>query len=131
MLGRLRQWAGTLKRDVVALWCCYRDPRTPLAAKILAMVVVAYALSPIDLVPDFIPVLGYLDDLILLPGVIYLTIKLIPVPVLTECRDKALAWLDLRRARPTSYVAAVAIILIWLALGWLAWRIISPLLASM
>ena len=74
-------WAAALTREVIALWFASRDPRTPLAAKVLALLVVAYALSPIDLIPDFIPVLGYLDEVVLLPGAIYLILKLIPAQV--------------------------------------------------
>jgi len=81
MLNRLKQWARALKRDVLALYLAARDPRVPWYAKALALVTAAYALSPIDLIPDFIPVLGYLDDLILLPGLIWLTVRLIPTPL--------------------------------------------------
>ena len=109
MLGRLRPWAAALKRDVLALWFAYRDPRTPLPAKLLAMLIVAYALSPIDLIPDFIPVLGYLDELVLLPGAIYLAIRLVPEPVLADGRTRAAAWIEARNAEPRSYVAAVLI----------------------
>jgi uncharacterized membrane protein YkvA (DUF1232 family) len=120
--GRLRRWAAALKRDVLALWFAYRHPGTPLAAKLLAMLIVAYALSPIDLIPDFVPVLGYLDELILLPGAIYLAIKLIPGHVLQQCRAQAAAWDAGQNSRPRSYAAAAVIVLIWVALGWLIWR---------
>jgi len=126
----LRDWAAALKRDVLALWFCYRDPRTPLVAKVLAMLVVAYALSPIDLIPDFIPVVGYLDDLILLPAAIFVTLKLIPADVLAESRQKATQWFAERHAKPKSYVAAVVIALIWLGLAWVAWRVSAPLFAG-
>jgi uncharacterized membrane protein YkvA (DUF1232 family) len=126
-LQRLRSWAKALKREVVALWFAYRDPRTPWFAKALAMVIVAYALSPIDLIPDFIPVLGYLDELILLPGAIYLALKLIPAEVLEAARGRAAGWLD-RSSKPGSWLAAGVIVLIWLALAWLAWRALAPLL---
>ena len=86
MLARLKRWAAELRAQVVTLWFCRRHPDTPLSAKILAAVVVAYAFSPIDLIPDFIPVLGYLDDLILVPLGIYLTLWLIPPPVLAQAR---------------------------------------------
>ena len=130
MLARLRQWAAGLKRDVFALWYAYRDPRTPLIAKLAAMLIVAYALSPIDLIPDFVPLLGYLDELILLPGAIYLALKLIPAAVLEECRARASAEMDARDGKPNRYIAAVIIVLIWLALTWLAWRLLAPLWTS-
>lgn len=125
--GRLRQWAAALKRDVLALWFAYRHPGTPLIAKILAMLIVAYTLSPIDLIPDFVPVLGYLDELVLLPGAIYLAIKLIPADVLAQCRRQAATWDATHNARPKSYTAAAVIVLIWLALAWLIWRIAARL----
>lgn len=121
LAGRLRDWAAALKRDILALWYCYRDPRTPLAAKLMAMLIVGYALSPIDLIPDFIPVLGYLDDLILLPAAIYFTLKLIPAEVLQDGRAQAAAWLAQHHAKPVSRIAAVVIVLVWLALAWLLW----------
>jgi uncharacterized membrane protein YkvA (DUF1232 family) len=123
--GRLRTWAQALKRDVVALWFAYRDPRTPLAAKLLAMAVVAYAMSPIDLIPDFIPVLGYLDELILLPAAIYLILQLVPKPVLTEAREKAEQWSQEHRVRPRNWLAGAAIVCIWGLLAWLGWRALA------
>jgi uncharacterized membrane protein YkvA (DUF1232 family) len=126
MFDRLRRWAAALKRDVLALWFAYRDPRTPFLAKLLAMLIVAYALSPIDLIPDFVPVLGYLDELLLLPGAIYLAIKLVPEPVMQDSRARAAAWVEGRNASPRSYLAAAIIVLIWLALAWLAWRLVAP-----
>src|SRR5918993_4535166 len=90
-LERLKSWARALKRDVVALWLAARDPRTPVLAKLVAAAVAAYALSPIDLIPDFIPVLGYLDDVILLPVAILLVIRLIPSDVMAQHRELAAA----------------------------------------
>jgi uncharacterized membrane protein YkvA (DUF1232 family) len=114
---RLKAWARALKRDVVALWLAARDPRTPLAAKLLAGVVAAYALSPIDLIPDFIPIIGYLDDLLLVPAGIWLVVRLIPAELLEEFRAAALA-----RERPRSLAGAAAVAAVWLALGGLlAW----------
>ena len=125
-MHRLRDWAKALKREVVSLWFAYRDPRTPRLAKVLAALVVAYALSPIDLIPDFIPVLGYLDDVILLPALIWLTIRLLPADVLDECRAKAERWLAEGQAAPRSRVAGAVIVLIWIAAsaaaGWLLIR---------
>lgn len=110
MLDRVKQWARAIKRDVVALWLAARDPRVPWHAKAVAGMVAAYALSPIDLIPDFIPILGYLDDLLIVPLGIILAVKLIPEPVMTELRERAL---DQRK--PTSRAGLVAVILIWLA----------------
>ena len=114
-MERLKAWARALKRDVVALWLAARDPRTPLAAKLLAGVVAAYALSPIDLIPDFIPVVGYLDDLLLVPAGIWLVVRLIPAELLEEFRAVALA-----RERPRSLAGAVAVAAGWLAMAGLA-----------
>ena len=117
VVERLRSWARSLKRDVVALWLAARDRRTPLAAKLLAGAVAAYALSPIDLIPDFIPVLGYLDDLLLVPAGIWLAVRLIPPELLAEFRASATA-----REKPRSVAGAVAVVVLWLAaavaLGW-------------
>src|ERR671933_1645183 len=89
LLTGLRRRARLLKRDTYALYLAARDPRTPWYAKVLAAVVVAYALSPLDLIPDFIPVLGYLDDLLIVPAGIALAVKLVPAPVMAECRAQA------------------------------------------
>src|SRR4051812_30441212 len=112
MLDRVGQWARTIKRDVVALWLAARDRRVPLLAKIVAAGVAAYALSPIDLIPDFIPVLGYLDDLVIIPLGIVLAVRLIPPGVIAELRAKAE-----ETARPTSRAGLVAVIAIWVVLA--------------
>lgn len=125
---RLRDWARALKRDVVALWFAYRDRRTPLLPRVLAAAIVAYALSPIDLIPDFIPVLGFLDEMILLPGVIYLTLRLIPAVVLASARAQAAQWLADNHPTPKNWIAAGVIVLIWGVLLWLAWRAAARLL---
>lgn len=122
---RLRSWARRVKRDGVTLWFAARHPRTPWHAKALGVFVVAYALSPIDLIPDFIPVLGYVDDVLLLPALIWLAIRLLPPPVLAQCRLQADDWMRTRGAKPTSRLGAVLVVLLWagataLALGW--WR---------
>ena len=118
-LTHLRQWARTLKRDVVALYLAARDRRVPWYAKVVAACVAAYALSPIDLIPDFIPVLGYLDDVVLVPLGIALAIRLIPPTLLEEHRAAAASWAQ----RPVSRVGAAVIIALWLAfaLGVLLW----------
>lgn len=118
MVGRLRDWARGLKRDVHAVYLAARDPRTPWYARALALFIAAYALSPIDLIPDFIPVLGYLDELILLPLGLMLVVRLIPVEVMAEARAAALA----AESRPTSRLGAALIVLLWIATAsWLLW----------
>lgn len=120
LLDTLRQHARRLKADTLALYLAARHPRTPWYAKLLVAGIVAYALSPIDLIPDFIPVLGYLDDLILLPLGIALAIRLVPDDVLAECRSRAAE--RLAENRPVSRWAAVVIVAIWLGLALLvAW----------
>lgn len=116
LLTSAKSWARRIKQDVVAVYFAARDPRTPLLARWLALLVAAYALSPIDLIPDFIPVLGYLDDLVIVPLGLLAVIRLLPTEVLTEARTRAAAVL----ARPRSRVAAICFVLIWLAAAaWL------------
>lgn len=117
----LKRWARQLKRDGVTLWFAGQHPGTPWYAKALGWVVVAYALSPIDLVPDFIPVLGYLDDVLLLPGLIWLALRLLPANVLAECRSQAEDWMAARRKRPASKAGAVLVVMVWLAVCGGAW----------
>ena len=112
MIERLKRWAQALKRDVLVLWLAARDPRVPLGAKLLAGAVAAYALSPIDLIPDFIPVLGLLDDLLIVPAGIWLTLRLIPAALTAELRDAA----SRLSAMPLSSVGAVAVVGTWLIL---------------
>lgn len=107
--------ARTLKNQVYAVYLASRDRRTPWYARLFAAVVVAYAFSPIDLIPDFIPVLGYLDDLILVPLGIWIVIKLIPAPVLAECRAEAEAMKS--QGKPKNWAAAIAIVVLWLLSG--------------
>jgi uncharacterized membrane protein YkvA (DUF1232 family) len=113
MLDRLRGWAGKLKRQTMVLWFCYQHPQTPWLPKWISVFVVAYALSPIDLIPDFIPVLGYLDDVIILPLGILLAIRLMPARVLDECQVKASEWEKSHVKRPTNLLAAVIVVLVW------------------
>src|SRR5690606_37290118 len=89
----LRSWARRIKRDGVTLWFARKHPGTPWYAKLIGVLVVAYALSPIDLIPDFIPVLGYVDDVLLLPALIWLAVRLLPAEVLVACRRQADAWM--------------------------------------
>ncbi len=115
------QWARRIKRDALMLWFARRHPDTPLLAKALCFLAVAYALSPIDLIPDFIPVLGYLDDALLLPALIWLAVRLLPPQVIATCRAQAEAWMSAHEARPSSYVGAAFIVMVWIAVGWLFW----------
>lgn len=117
----IRQWASRIKRDAVTLWFAYQHSGTPWFAKALAAFVVAYALSPIDLIPDFIPVLGYVDDVLLLPGLIWLNIRLIPAGVLAECRARTDQWMKDRGAKPRSIAGAVFVLAIWVAVGVALW----------
>jgi uncharacterized membrane protein YkvA (DUF1232 family) len=122
MLEKLRAWASALKRDALVLWLAARDPRTPWQAKLLAGIVAAYLLSPIDLIPDFIPVLGYLDDLLIAPAGVWLALRMIPEPLVAELRAVAQAMVG----RPRSRAAAAGVVAVWfLALGLTAlfvWR---------
>lgn len=117
----LKAWAKRIKRDGVTLWFASKNPKTPWYAKTLGVFVVAYALSPIDLIPDFIPVLGYVDDVLLLPSLIWLTIKLLPLEVLAECRSQADEWMQTKGSKPSSRVGAVLIVVLWLSIGMAAW----------
>ncbi len=112
LVQRLKGWARTIKVDVMALWLAARDERTPWYAKAVAAAVAAYALSPIDLIPDFIPVLGYLDDLIIVPLGILIAVRLIPPELMAEFRHDAAS-----RVRPVSTVAAVIVVAVWVAIA--------------
>ena len=110
LISNAKQWARTIKQDVHAVWLAARDPRTPWFAKVLAMVVAAYAVSPIDLIPDFIPVLGYVDDIIIVPLGILLVVKLIPPEVMNEHRATA----GEASEPPVSRISAGVFIAIWI-----------------
>jgi uncharacterized membrane protein YkvA (DUF1232 family) len=112
-IQQAKNWAHSVKRDVVALRLAARDRRTPWYAKLAAACVAAYALSPIDLIPDFIPVFGYLDDLLLVPLGILLVVRLIPASLMDEFRAAALT----REERPVSLLAAAVIVLAWLVVA--------------
>jgi uncharacterized membrane protein YkvA (DUF1232 family) len=124
VLERLKRWAGEVKTQLITLWFCRRHPDTPWTAKLMAAMVLAYAFSPIDLIPDFIPILGYLDDLILVPLGIYLSLRLIPEHVLAEARTQAKVWLAQREARPKSYLAAAVIVALWVGVAYWAWTVV-------
>jgi len=124
-IRRLESWARGLKVEVYALYLAYRDPRVSWYARAFAAFVVGYAFSPIDLIPDVIPVLGYVDDLIVVPLGIALAIRMIPPHVLAECREKARE----AKNRPVNRVAAGVIVLLWIALALLAVRIVARVLS--
>lgn len=121
MAGRLRDWARRIKRDTHAVYLAARDPRTPWPARALALLIAAYALSPIDLIPDFFPVVGFLDELILLPLGLLLIVRLVPPPVMEEARAAALA----AESQPSSPAGAALVVSLWIGaavlLLWLFW----------
>jgi uncharacterized membrane protein YkvA (DUF1232 family) len=124
MFATLKHWARAIRRDVHALYLAGRDPRVPWHAKAIAVAVAGYALSPIDLIPDFIPVLGYLDDLIIVPLGVWLAVRMIPPALMAEHRAAAAA----AQTQPVSRIAAVIVCPLWLAsvalAAWLAWRLL-------
>jgi uncharacterized membrane protein YkvA (DUF1232 family) len=109
LISKAKVWAKSLKRDIVALWLAARDARVPWHAKAVAGAVAAYALSPVDLIPDFIPVLGYLDDLLIVPLGIMLAIRLVPVEVMVELRTEAARRIE----RPSSRIGLIFILAAW------------------
>jgi uncharacterized membrane protein YkvA (DUF1232 family) len=125
---RWKQWARQLKTEVYAIYVAYRDPRVPWYARVFAVCVVAYAFSPIDLIPDPVPILGYLDDLILIPLGIKLALLMIPTEVMAESREKARE--IMRQGKPVNRAAAVVIVAIWLLVAALViavlMRIFNP-----
>ena len=120
MLGKWKEIVRKLKEDIYTLYLASRDPRIPFMAKVVLVVTVAYAFSPIDLIPDFIPVLGYLDDLVLLPLGIWLCIRLIPEHILETYRQ--LAKQQILMPRKTNYTMAAVIVIIWLLIGYWAYQ---------
>lgn len=113
----LRQRAKQLKRDIPAVFLALKHKDTPVFAKVIAGITIGYALSPIDLIPDFIPVLGYLDDVILLPALIALTVKMIPHEILEQCREESSdMWTD---GKPKKWYYAIPIVIIWVLIVWM------------
>lgn len=111
-MDAIKKWAITLKHNISALYCASRDPRVPFLAKLIIVLVVAYALSPIDLIPDFIPIIGYLDDLLLLPAGIWVAMRLIPAEVWADCHAMVT---KKKPDLPVNRYAAVVIVLVWLS----------------
>lgn len=120
----IRNWARNIKRDAAMLWFARRHPEVGLLPKTLCVLIVLYALSPIDLVPDFIPVLGYVDDVLLLPALIWLAVKLLPPQAVVDCRFQAEQWMAQQGNKPRSYTGAVVIVVLWGLIGWLCWRLV-------
>jgi uncharacterized membrane protein YkvA (DUF1232 family) len=124
----IKSWktkSAQLKSEIYALYLAYKHPRTPWYAKVLGALILGYVLSPIDLIPDFIPVVGYLDDLIIVPAGITLLIKIIPTDILEECRAKAKS--DFLNKKPKNWIVAIIIVLIWLLAIYLTLSLIWPL----
>ena len=121
LLTRLKNWARNIKRQVMVLWFCCKHPETPWLPKVIAICVVAYALSPIDLIPDFIPVLGYLDDAILVPLGMLLALRLMPASVITDCRLKASEWEEKHEPKPINKMMIVVVIAVWISIAFWAW----------
>lgn len=112
--------ARTLKRDVITLWFALKHPQTPWVARVLAALLTAYAFSPVDLIPDFIPVLGHLDDLIIVPLGVWLLLRMLPQSVVKDSRSQAEAWLEMRGNRPTSWLGLAIVVGLWILAVWLA-----------
>jgi uncharacterized membrane protein YkvA (DUF1232 family) len=125
MYATLKAWAKRVKQDTVMLWFARSHPGTPLLVKLLCILTVAYALSPIDLIPDFVPVLGLLDEMILLPFMIWLAVRMLPVQVVESCRAQAATWLDERQAKPRSYAGAIVILGLWAVGAYALWQWLS------
>ncbi len=126
----LKQWVQRLRRDTFAIWFACRDRCTPWWVRLFGFLIVAYALSPIDLIPDFIPIIGYLDELILLPAGMWLLLRLIPQQVLRDSRDRADAWLAAGNARPRSMLGAAIVVMIWIIIGWWLVALFAPSLGA-
>ena len=126
MWRELKQWAARVRRDTLALWFAARDRRTPWWLRLLGFVIIAYALSPVDLIPDFLPLIGYLDELILLPAGLWLMIRCMPVEVLAESRSRADDWLRAGKSKPRSALGAFIVIVIWVTVAWWLISIFAP-----
>ncbi|NUE92233.1 YkvA family protein [Acinetobacter seifertii] len=117
----LKEWAKRLRKQIIMLWFASRHPQMPRLPKVIAVVAVAYAFSPIDLIPDFIPILGFVDDAIILPILIWLALRFTPEQVIFDAEQQANEWLDEHEKAPRNYLVAVLIILIWITLAVMAY----------
>jgi uncharacterized membrane protein YkvA (DUF1232 family) len=123
LLPKLKERASRLKRELHALWLAYCDPRTPWLARVLIVCIIAYALSPIDLIPDPIPIIGHLDDLILLPLGITLAIRMIPDSVMADCRERA-RQASFDRPSHWKWIGTGFVVIVWLLIAMWIWRLI-------
>lgn len=123
-MSNFKSWAEALKRDVMTLWFAMKHPQTQWYARAFAFVLTAYALSPIDLIPDFIPVLGYLDDLIIVPVGVWLLLRMVPNQVLIDSRTQADQWFQQGKAKPMSLLGFAIILVIWLLAALAAYAVI-------
>ena len=124
-MQRLKTWARALKRDVMTLWFALKHPDTPWYARVLAAVITAYALSPVDLIPDFIPVLGYLDDLIIVPAGVWLLLRIVPEQVLADSRAQSEQWFLEQKGKPRSSAGLAIILALWCVAAWATYRVIA------
>lgn len=125
LIEKLKNWAQLLKQDVLMLWFATKNPNTPWAPKVIFIFVVAYALSPIDLIPDFIPILGFVDDLLLLPILIWLAVRLMPNFIHQESKIQAHQWLIQKQSKPKSNLGFLIVAVIWLLMMWLAYLLVK------
>jgi uncharacterized membrane protein YkvA (DUF1232 family) len=129
LIEKLKSWAQLLKMDVLMVWFATKNPHTPWLPKAICIFIVAYALSPIDLIPDFIPVLGYVDDLLLLPVLIWAAISLIPNSINQESRIKADVWLRQNQSKPKSYLGLLIVVIIWLLMLLFSYQLLQDLVS--
>ena len=131
MFAAIRQWARRIKQDAVMLWFAYKDPRTPWLPRFISMLAVAYALSPIDLIPDFVPVLGFLDDAVLLPAMIWLAVRLLPAEVVAACRELAIDWMQVNQRKPVNHWGIALVLMVWalvvllIIVWWDRWSVLT------
>lgn len=127
LIEKLKNWSQLLKQDILMLWFSIKNPKVPLVSKAICFFIVAYVLSPIDLIPDFIPILGYVDDLILLPILIWVAIRLIPKSIIQESRLKVEEWLSKNQSKPKSQLGFLIVAIIWLLILALSYKFFQDL----
>jgi len=126
MWQTIAKWAKALKKDVLTLWFAMQSKDTPTLAKIFAFLAIAYGLSPIDIIPDFIPIIGYLDDFVILPILVWIAVYFLPEAVLQESREKADTWIASKNQKPVSIFGIALFALVWIGICALVWRAIKP-----